>query len=382
MAQILLFPLKLIAITADCDDHGYHAYDFGWSDDEPTEDWGQHCWLYAMADGIVTKIDNSHPDYPDDEGYGNYIIIAYPDAGYCSLYAHLKKNSCIVKVGDRVSQRQKVCKQDNSGYSFGSHLHLEVCKGTTFTRHGGVDYIAEGIVYADDWNVVRPATQREYDIQHVVIQPTIQDVSKTQVLVKCDDLRVRRGPSTTAQAVGYAIPGYYDVELISETPDLTWANVANTDYWVAANLAGDSELLEASFVPGPPDVTVDQIEITIDDLRIRQEPSTTAKILGFAPEGFYDVEASESGEEYVWIKTCGCWVACVDGVNYHAAQEDEKDKRIRELEAEVAELENTINAMGAQLAEADSIIEDLKTDKAQMVLEMRQIADIADRYIA
>ena len=382
MAQILLFPLKLIAITADCDDHGYHAYDFGWGDDEPTEDWGQNCWLYSMADGIVTKIDNSHPDYPDDEGYGNYIIIAYPDAGYCSLYAHLKKNSCIVKVGDRVSQRQKVCKQDNSGYSFGSHLHLEVCKGTTFTRHGGVDYIAEGIVYADDWNVVRPATQREYDIRHVVIQPTIQDVSKTQVLIKCTDLRVRRGPSTSAEVAGMALPGYYDVELISEDPSYTWANIANTDYWVAADVEGDSELLEASFRPTMGDVTKNQAEVQCDDLRIRLEPSTTSRIMGYAPEGFYDVEESYSGDDYVWFKCCGYWIACVDGVVYHAAQEDDKDKRIRELEAEVDELTRTIDAMGTQLAEADSIIEDLKTDKAQMIMEMRQIADIADRYIA
>lgn len=382
MAQILLFPLKLIAITADCDDHGYAAYDFGWGDDEPTEDWGQNCWLYAMADGIVTKIDNSHPDYPDDEGYGNFIIIAYPDAGYCSLYAHLKKNSCIVKVGDRVSQRQKVCKQDNSGYSFGSHLHLEVCKGTTFTRHGGVDYIAEGIVYADDWNVVRPATQREYDIRHVVIQPTIQDVSKTQVLIKCTDLRVRRGPSTSAEVAGMALPGYYDVELISEDPSYTWANIANTDYWVAADVEGDSELLEASFVPTMATVTKNQAEVQCDDLRIRLEPSTTSRIMGYAPEGFYDVEESYSGDDYVWFKCCGYWIACVDGVVYHAAQEDDKDKRIKELEAEVDMLTKTIDAMGTQLAEADSIIEDLKTDKAQMILEMRQIADIADKYIA
>jgi hypothetical protein len=215
---------------------------------------------------------------------------------------------------------------------------MEICKGTSFVRHGGVDYVKQGIIYADEWNIVRAETQKEYNIQHIVIQPTIQDISKTQVLVKCDDLRVRKGPSTTAQTVGFALPGYYDVEMISETPDITWANVANTDYWIAANLDGDSELLEASFVPVEPDEAVDQIEITIDDLRIRLEPSTSAKILGYAPEGYYNVEASESGSEYVWIKTCGYWVACVDGVTYHAAKEDPKDKRIAELEAQVAEL--------------------------------------------
>ena len=346
---MLLYGNKLIAITADTVDHDYNAYDFGWTDDDGSGDLGPNCWLRALSDGIVQQIVNSHPSYPDDGGYGNYIVIYYPAEGYVSLFAHILKDSFIVKVGDKVRQRQRVCRQDNSGYSFGPHLHMEICKGSTFTKHKGVDYVKQGIIYADDWNIVRAETQREYNIQHVVIQPTIQDVSKTQVLVKCDDLRVRRGPSTSAQSVGFAIPGYYDVETVSEGSDITWANVANTDYWIAANLEGDSELLEASFVPTEPDETVDQIEITIDDLRIRAEPSTSAKILGYAPEGFYNVEASESGEEYVWIKACGCWVACVDGVIYHAAKEDPKDKRIKELEEQNAfltkRLEDTEEAL-------------------------------------
>lgn len=380
--QCLVYPLRKIWISADYDDHGYKACDFGWWDKDSAmpEDTGRNARLYAMADGIVLQIVNSHPDEPDWQTYGNYIIIQYPELGYVSLYAHIKQNSFMVKVGDRVSQLQPVCRMDNSGYSYGDHLHLEVCKGSTFVRHGGIDFLP--IVYATDWHIVDPDTQKDYNIQHMIIEPTIQDVSKTQVLVKCTDLRVRRGPSTSAEVAGMALPGYYDVELISEDPSYTWANIANTDYWVAANVEGDSELLEASFVPTMATVTKNQAEVQCDDLRIRLEPSTTSRIMGYAPEGFYDVEESHAGDDYVWFKCCGYWIACVDGVLYHAAQEDDKDKRIKELEAEVAELENTISAMGAQLAEADSIIEDLRTDKAQMVQEMQQIADIADRYIA
>ena len=76
-----------------------------------------------------------------------------------------------------------------------------------------------------------------------------------------------------------ALPGYYDVELISEDPSYTWANIANTDYWVAADVEGDSELLEASFVPTMATVTKNQAEVQCDDLRIRLEPSTTSRII-------------------------------------------------------------------------------------------------------
>ena len=371
---MLLFPCKLVAVTADCDDHGYNAYDFGWTDDDGSGDLGPNCWLRACSDGIVLAIVNSHPDYPDDEGYGNYIIIRYPAEGYVSLFAHIKKDSFVVKVGDRVSQRQRVCRQDNSGYSRGAHLHMEICRGSSFVRHGGVDYLAEGIIYADEWNIVRESTQKEYNIRHVVIQPTIEDVSKTQVLVTCDDLLVRRGPGRSYESVGLALPGYYDVELISEDADYTWANVANTEYWVAANVDGDSELIEAAFLPTEPDETKNQAEVTIDDLRIRLEPSTTSKIMGFAPEGYYDVEDSHSGDDYVWLKCCGFWIACVDGVTYHAGHDD-KDEEIKRLKEQVAVLQELVEVKDAEIKELGVQLTAAATD-------MALIRAITDKYPA
>ena len=369
--QCLVYPLRKIWISADYDDHDYKACDFGWWDKDSAmpEDTGRNA---SMADGIVLQIVNSHPDEPDWQTYGNYIIIQYPELGYVSLYAHIKQNSFMVKVGDRVSQLQPVCRMDNSGYSYGDHLHLEVCKGSTFVRHGGIDFLP--VVYATDWHIVDPDTQKDYNIQHMIIEPTIQDVSKTQVLVKCTDLRVRRGPGTGYESVGLALPGYYDVELLSDQADYTWANVADTDYWVAANVEGDSELIEAAFLPTEPDETKNQAEITIDDLRIRLEPSTTSKIMGFAPEGFYDVEDSHSGDDYVWLKCCGYWIACVEGVTYHAGHDD-KDEEIKRLQQQVAMLQELVEVKDAEIKELGAQLTAATTD-------MASIRAITDKYPA
>ncbi|MBR2559689.1 MAG: M23 family metallopeptidase [Firmicutes bacterium] len=368
----LLYPVRKIWISADYEDHGYNALDLGWWDTDPAmpEDTGRHPRLYAMADGIVTQIVNSHPDTPDWQGYGNFIIIKYPKLGYCSLYAHIKKDSFLVKVGETVKQLQPVCRMDNSGYSYGDHLHLEVCKGTSFTRHGGVDFIP--IVYATDWHVVDAETQRDYNIRHMIIQPVIEDVAKRQVLVTAKDLRIRKAPGLSGETAGTALPGYYDVEETTEADGYTWAKVEN--YWIAANVEGDSELIEPKFIQAQPDETKDQAEITIDDLRIRLEPSTSSRIMGYAIPGFYDVEGSESSEDYVWLKVCGFYIACVDGVIFHAGKGDDKDEKIRELEAQVAELEEEIEKLKDQQVTDELTIAGLRVD-------MEDIKTIASRHI-
>jgi len=56
-------------------------------------------------------------------GYGNMIVVAHPN-GTQTLYAHLSAVS--VRVGERVSQGQKIGEVGNTGKSTGPHLHFEV----------------------------------------------------------------------------------------------------------------------------------------------------------------------------------------------------------------------------------------------------------------
>ena len=56
-------------------------------------------------------------------GYGRHIIIKH-DNGYTSLYAHLSKIS--VSPGDRITQGQIISTVGSSGWSTGTHLHLEI----------------------------------------------------------------------------------------------------------------------------------------------------------------------------------------------------------------------------------------------------------------
>lgn len=363
----LMFPLRRIWVSADTEDHGYNAYDFGWWDAVPGDpDSGRNPNLYAMSDGIVSSIVNSHPDDPDMNGYGNYIIISYPKEIRASIFAHIKKNSFVVSERQKVAQLQKVCQVGNSGYSFGNHLHLEICKALSFSRHNGEDYISEKDVYINSWYIVDPDTQRDYPIPSLLIEPVEEDVTVDQVLVTGTDLRVRKSPE--GEIVGYAEEGYYNFTSEVEAGDYIWVQVG--DYWIAGN-TDVSEIIKASFIPVEKNPNVDQVEVISDDLRIRIEPSTNAKILGYTPVGFYDVEDTSSQSDYVWIKVCGNWIACTDDVIFHAAKGDEKDKRIKELEEQVTSLELEVGSLNMALDAANSEIEDY-------MAAIKSIADICD----
>ena len=374
---MLIYPLRKLWISADTVDHGYNAYDWGWWDSDPAmpNDSGRNPQLYAMADGIVITIVNSHPDDPDMEGYGNYIVIKYPNEGYCSLYAHIKKSSYLVKVGDKVTQGQPVCRMGNSGYSFGNHLHLELCKGGTFVRHGGIDYVKNKVVYATNWHVVDSDTQKDYGIAKMIIEPVDKDITKNQVHVTGGDLRIRKAPAT-GEVVGFANKGYYNATETVEQAGYIWAKVDN--YWIAAN-TDVSEYIEATFVPVPEDKNVNQAEVIGEDLRIRIEPSTSSTILGYAPKGFYNVEETKNEKDYIWFKCCGAWIACTDDVVYHAAQED-KDAEIKRLKEEVATLEAEVVKLEADLANKTAEIVDLTAFKDKANLDMAAINDIVKNY--
>ncbi|MDT5042194.1 MAG: hypothetical protein QOE51_3179 [Actinoplanes sp.] len=91
----------------------------------------------AMHSGVVTSAGYKG-------GYGYAITIKNPD-GVEFVYAHSRR--LLVKTGDTVKAGQVIAEVGNSGYSYGTHLHIEVhlIDGTTtdpivfFRDHCGVD---------------------------------------------------------------------------------------------------------------------------------------------------------------------------------------------------------------------------------------------------
>ena len=112
--------------------------------------------VYAAADGEVVKVvgtvaedpaqfrrpDESQAAYfqriQDWQGAmlaagtdalaGNVVVIRHPWGEY-SVYAHLKPDSLVVKVGQKVSAGEMIARLGSSGSSTEPHLHFHVCDG-------------------------------------------------------------------------------------------------------------------------------------------------------------------------------------------------------------------------------------------------------------
>ena len=230
---------------------------------------------------------------------------------------------------------------------------MEVCEGDIFKRHQGIDYISREVVkFVPDWHIVDPDTIKRYPIAWIVISPTFLSVAKDQIYVECKDLRIRTAPSLSADTKGFAPMGVYDVSETVEADGYTWCKVG--DYYLA--VTDESSYHKATFKPTEPNPQVNQCEVTINDLRIRKEPSTSSTIMGYCPEGYYNVEDTAEAENLVWFKVCGYYIACVDGVRYIPSEEDPKDKEIAELKAEIETLEAIIAKQQDRIDEQAEVI--------------------------
>lgn len=79
--------------------------------------------IYAVTDGLVVGLNAT-----DTGNYGIHVVIEDGD-GWLTTYAHMERLS--VSVGQRVIAGQQIGNADDTGNSYGSHLHITVKKPDT-----------------------------------------------------------------------------------------------------------------------------------------------------------------------------------------------------------------------------------------------------------
>jgi murein DD-endopeptidase MepM/ murein hydrolase activator NlpD len=131
--------------------------------------------VYCAVSGTVDVTNNScshlnsykkgEPDYHKcnhGETFGNSVYIKGDDGLYYK-YGHLKKNSIIVKPGQRVEAGQALATIGSSGFSTGEHLHFQVNKtssssSATINVNKGAEYNYKNGPYFKKENVYTTAT--------------------------------------------------------------------------------------------------------------------------------------------------------------------------------------------------------------------------------
>jgi murein DD-endopeptidase MepM/ murein hydrolase activator NlpD len=75
--------------------------------------------IYTTGDGVVRERSRT-------AGYGKYVIIDHPQAGYSTLYAHLSEIPSHIRRGREVTRGEEIALSGNTGRSTGPHLHYEI----------------------------------------------------------------------------------------------------------------------------------------------------------------------------------------------------------------------------------------------------------------
>ena len=76
--------------------------------------------VYATGAGVIEDIAYSNI------GYGRYVLIDHPEAGYKTLYGHLDSVLPNIREGVEVVRGQQIAKSGNTGLSVAPHVHYEV----------------------------------------------------------------------------------------------------------------------------------------------------------------------------------------------------------------------------------------------------------------
>lgn len=276
-----------------------------------------NCDVLAWQEGKVVG-----KGYYSDTGYWVALQHDYSNNKYrWTCYIHLHTTAC-VNVGDKVAFGQKIGLRGNTGRSTGTHLHFYLTKEMSAKQSFSYSALKA--------NAVDPVPYCYYDkkynnlyiaynywkkpLPEPIVQPVERDITKDQLTVHVDNLRVRKAPTLSGERVGFLdmdkIYNYYDV---TEADGYKWYKLAD-DQWTA----GIEELeILPKIEPARPverDERLDQLICHYDKLRIRTKASLSGDFIAFLEmDKYYNYNETTEADGYRWYAIDkDQWVAKID----------------------------------------------------------------------
>jgi hypothetical protein len=232
--------------------------------------------IYAVADGVVGEVRLDGNSDPLNKPYGNQLRVRH-DGGYESIYAHLLQAS--VTIGQSVKAGQLVGLADNTGNSFGSHLHLTIKKQGA-TQAGETDF---------PWDIVDPTPYLESFSGGQPAQPTPPAQLTLQIQIASPEvgyLNLRSAPYVSSALVAQAPDGASLGAL--EPEDIARRKVGQQNQWLWVRTSGGQVGYAAAWYLRLPQGAAPAISVVVASpeapLKVRGGPGTLYPILAEAPD--------------------------------------------------------------------------------------------------
>lgn len=220
--------------------------------------------IYACADGEVIEA-GSRQGHP----YGRQVRIKHDFNGevYQTIYAHMKETH--VGVGQKVKAGQRIGLANNTGNSFGDHLHLTLKKIDAKTGRYP-DGIVDPLPYLQG-----SAPEWEED------EEELPGPSGIKVYTNCQ-LNMRKGPNTNATIIT-TLPVGAEVSVLGDTV-VVKGKIGQPDQWLQVQTASGA----AGYVAAWLVTDVNQelfppsglIVYPLDQVNLRSGPGTNFDLLG------------------------------------------------------------------------------------------------------
>lgn len=258
---------------------------------------GYHSKHKAIDIGFLTKYGKNLPVYAwksgtviatgTDSAGGVFVVLQHDDNSnrWISRYWHFVKGSVVVKKGQTVKQGDKLGTRGNTGISSGVHLHFELWKCPKGYSYKSSDYSKYAVdpmkyTYLFDGQVMQ-GTQilPTKPIEKVEPKPVAVDVSKWQVEVIADSLRVRTSPSLNGEQYCICPKGIFDVIQSQEADGYTWYEI-EPSRWIATkegHWTFDRQIVK---VPTQEEVIIDlrkQIDKLNTELELKEKTLTATE---------------------------------------------------------------------------------------------------------
>ena len=199
----------------------HKGVDLGWNEyqGEP---------VYAINDGVVMFVDKT----TGSNNAGNYIWIKHEFTDYAlwSRYCHLKDNSTLVKVGQKVTRGQQIASMGGT-YGYATHLHYEMWKtpkNWKFNWNDRMKYLVNPLNFTfafEDQSIGTGELSRVITRVLGTSKQAKRDTSKNQIEVVGEYLRIRKGAGTDQTILGYIDYGIYDYTETKNANNYTWYNL-------------------------------------------------------------------------------------------------------------------------------------------------------------
>ncbi len=249
--------------------------------------------IYAVADGFVSDVRLDENSSPQHKPYGTQVRIQHAD-GYLTIYAHLE--TVVVTRGQQVKAGQLIALADNTGNSFGSHLHLTLEKKGA-TARGETNY---------PYDIIDPTPYLEPFKEQPPVPPTPPDKPTIQVQVHSPEvgyLNMRHAPYVGSELVEQLKDGAILGALEDEATSRSKVGQSGQWLWVRSP-SGKTGYVAAWYLKMPANeqppepgrvvfVVVDSPDVP---LKLRQGPGINYPIITQMPDGTA-LKSLESEEE-------------------------------------------------------------------------------------